>query len=197
MTPPENSLPSSLLPHCPACGASLAADAVLCVACGYHLKLEHHLATVVDRVPPRPDDSNPFASPAAIDGESADAPRGAPYEADLTEAGARRAGAIVSEADMVYWTIGLATICFPICGILWPFLLPWYAWRLWSWRSLNARFNELRNPNGFSPHGQLAGSFQDCLPRLWVGIVAGAIFWMLFALYLAGTTLDALLQVPT
>lgn len=151
---------------------------MLCVACGYHLKLERHLATVVDRPEPRAVDSNPFASPATIDAEEIPQ-RGEPYLADLTQAAARQAQAIVSEANMVFVTIGLALVCAPLCGIMWPFMLPWYAWRLWSWRRLNSRFNELRNPNGFSPHGELAGSFQDCQYKLWVGMTAGGLFWLL------------------
>jgi hypothetical protein len=41
---------------------------------------------------------------------------------------------------------------------------------------------------GFSPHGELAGAFQDSKFKLWVGVIAGAIFW---ALVIFSTLVDA------
>jgi hypothetical protein len=149
---------------------------VLCVACGYHLTLERHLATAVEQESPRPIDPDPYATSSAADSTV----HRQTHIADLTEAGALKANAIVSEADMIYPTIILAWCC---CAPAWLVMLPWYLWRLWSWHQLNAQFYELRHPYGFSPHGELAGAFQDCKIKLWVGVIAGAIFWALIILY--------------
>jgi hypothetical protein len=65
---------------------------------------------------------------------------------------------------------------------MWVFMLPWYAFRLWSWHRLNSRFAELRQPNAFSPHGQLAASFRECKTRLWIGVTLGAILWVFLAI---------------
>lgn len=168
-------------PHaatCPSCGATLAAGAILCVHCGYHLKLNRHLATVVERSSLPSVDPNPYASPAALaSDEPSSRPRQAPT--DLTEHGAKQAKAIVDEADMVYWIIVVAVCC---CSLLWPIILPWYGYRLWCWHRLNQRFSELRYPNSLSPHGTLAGAFQDAKLRLIVGVVVGAAMWLLLAL---------------
>ena len=164
--------------NCPSCGVSLPPGAVLCIACGYHLKLGRHLATSVGE--PRPQiDRNPYASPDEIEQRS---PPG--YVADLTDEGARKAKAIVSDAENVYAALLFAWCC---CGPAWFLLLPWYGWRLYSWYKLNNQFYELRYPNGFSPHGELAGSFQDSKFKLWVGVVAGGIF---FVLVLLATVFD-------
>jgi hypothetical protein len=170
---------------CPSCNAPLASNAVLCVACGYHLKLERHLATAVEKVMQRPIDPNPYAPSESTHPQSEPTHPREPHLADLTEAGARKAKAILEEADSVYWTIVFAWCC---CAPAWIVMLPWYSWRLWSWYQLNAQFYELRHPYGFSPHGELAGAFQDCRFKLWVGVIAGGIFWALALLY---TSIDA------
>jgi hypothetical protein len=73
-------------------------------------------------------------------------------------------------------------------------MLPWYVYRLYCWHALEARFNELRNPNGFSPHGALAGQFQESRTRLWIGIIAGVIFWFLLTVAVAERLLRAMMQ---
>ena len=171
---------------CPSCGAAISEEAVLCVKCGYHLKLKTHLATAVERESRRPTDPNPYAPSASVDPQSSLPRAREPHIADLTDAGAKRAKAIVAEADSVYWAILLAWCC---CQPAWLLMLPWYSWRLWSWYQLNAQFNELRHPYGFSPHGELAASFQDSRLKLWIGVVAGSIFWSLAIVY---TAVDAL-----
>ncbi len=123
-------------------------------------------------------DSNPYAASTSVSAQS-DAPRpGEPHVADLTEAGARNAKAIVDDADSIYLITLLASCC---CAPAWLVMFPWYSWRLWSWYQLNSQFHELRQPYGFSPHGELAVAFQDCRFKLWVGVIAGAIFWILAA----------------
>ena len=183
---------------CPLCRAALAAEAVLCVACGYHLGLQRHLATLVNtaaesepgvRGKQRAIDPNPFASPqepAAVDPSA----RRGEHESDLTDWGARRAKAIVDEADMVYPVIIFACCC----GPLWLLMLPWYGWRLWLWHQLNEQFSELRHPYGFSPHGELAASFQDSRLKLWIGLAAGAIYWGIVLLYLAILSLSRAME---
>ena len=53
---------------------------------------------------------------------------------------------------------------------------------------LNANFAELRNPNAFSPHGDLAIRFQDARGRFIVGVILGGLFW---GLVIVVTILDA------
>jgi len=61
-----DSTPDKSATRCPSCDAELAPNAVLCVACGYHLKQRTHLATVAEpSVQPMPDNLNPYQSPAA------------------------------------------------------------------------------------------------------------------------------------
>ncbi len=80
---------------------------------------------------------------------------------------------------MLIWTIVLGLcICFPALLAM----LPWYGFRLTSWYSLNSIYNDLREPNGFSPHCQVATRFQDALPKLWVGTIVGAFFWGIFGI---------------
>lgn len=160
--PPSPSDDTRSPAQCPSCAAPLPPAAVLCVACGYHLNLQRHLATAVEKETPRQIDPNPFAPSAVVEPTIEPRPR-EPHIADLTEAGARRAKAIVDEADMVYYTIPFAWCC---CQWVLPLMLPWYGWRLWSWHALNTQFYELRHPYGFSPHGELAGAFQDCKIKL-------------------------------
>ena len=170
---------------CPACQVPLATSAVLCVACGYHVKLGRHLATVVERGEVRAqskiaDDRNPYASPSpkalATISDARD-----PYTTDLTEAGARRAKAIVRDANMLLWAVLMSLLCPFAWFWVWILMFPWYAFRLWQWRQLNAEFSELNQPNSFSPHGDLAGSFQDCQLRLWAGIAIGIVYWAILA----------------
>jgi hypothetical protein len=134
---------------------------------------------LVERSSLPPVDPNPFASPAAIGVDDQQQKSRETPVFDLTERGAKQAKAIVDEADMVYWTIVVAICC---CSLLWPLLLPWYGYRLWCWHRLNQQFSELCNPNSFSPHGALAGSFQDAWLKLIVGVVVGALMWLLLAM---------------
>jgi hypothetical protein len=114
--------------------------------------------------------------------------------ADLTPQGAREAKAIVSDASSAYLLVVLGLCCWPV----WLLLFPWFGYRLWSWYRLNRQFSELRNPYGFSVHGELAASFQDAKFRLWVGFVAGAIYWalsgLLLLLRIVTTVLEALVD---
>lgn len=166
--------------QCPACGTSISPETVLCVACGYHMTLGHHLATVVERQQRSKPDKNPYASPAAVESSEPTLSR-EPPAFDLTEAGARRATAVVSDARSVFLVILLAWC---VCGPAWLVMVPWYAYRLYCWHRLNAQFAELRSPNAFSPHGELAAKFKDARARLWIGVIAGAVFWSLLALVL-------------
>lgn len=155
------------------------ADAVLCVACGYHLKLGHHLATATGPEPEQHQaaDDNPYASPQGAQNYRPRQPNGKAVF-DLTEYGAKRAKAIVADADM--WLAVWVLSC--ICGPVWLFLFPWYLYRLYSWYDLHTTFEELRFPNSLSPHGDLAVKFNSAYWRLMTGVVIGAIFWLILAL---------------
>ena len=61
-------------------------------------------------------------------------------------------------------------------------MFPWYGFRLFSWYQLDALYDELREPNGFSPHCQVAIKFQDAFVRLWIGTILGAVFYGIFGL---------------
>jgi len=166
--------------HCPSCGASITPETVLCVACGYHLTLGHHLGTVVERQREATPDQNPYASPAVTARSRPPLSREPPVF-DLTEAGARQATAVVSDAQSVFLVILLAWC---VCAPAWIVMLPWYVYRLYCWHRLNTQFAELRSPNAFSPHGELAATFKDARGRLLIGVVAGAAFWALLTVVL-------------
>lgn len=174
--------------NCPACGALVAPNAVLCVACGYHLKSGHHLATVVEHEYDPAPDENPYASPMAANNEPS-LPAGERPEFDLTERGARRARAIVADANSVLLAIFLISCC---CAPGWLIMLPWYAYRFIGWHQLNSQFEELRHPNSFSPNGQLAVGFQDAKLKLLIGVIVGSFFWLIA---LIGLLMQAL-QIP-
>ena len=160
---------------CPECGASLARNAILCVACGFHLQLRHRLRTEIMPQTMVPEseaaelDPNPYAPPRAL---QTDFER--PY-LELTEADANWVRAIVSDAEYVPWLV-VASLC--CCALPMPLLLPYYGYRLANWSKLDAKYAELHSPNSFSPHGQLAVEFQDARFLLMYGIVFGAIFYV-------------------
>jgi len=175
---------SSATTCCPACGAALPPAAVLCVGCGFHLQHGRHLATVVDRgalsAPKTATDGNPYASPADLDRDTFSHAHES-YKTDLTEAGASQAKAIVGDANMLVWAVLMSLFC-PVVGVfVWILMLPWYAYRTWQWCQLDRACTELHEPNSFSPHGALAGAFQDCKPRLWAGMAIGFVFWAILA----------------
>lgn len=160
---------------CPECGASLASNAILCVVCGYHLQFRRHLQTEIASQPPAPEpeatetNPNPYAPPRALQTNDER------LNLQLTEADANWARVIVSDAQYMPWLL-LASLC--CCSIPLPLMLPYYAYRLANWTKLDAKFSELHSPNSFSPHGQLAAEFQDARFRLILGIVFGAIFYV-------------------
>ncbi|WP_425614747.1 hypothetical protein NA78x_004622 [Anatilimnocola sp. NA78] len=175
--------------RCPACGTALLPAAILCVNCGYHLKLGRHLATSVERAPEPALDKNPYASPAGVEATD-DAPRDPQF--DLTEAGARQAAAIVAESKSIFYALG-AGCCF------WPIFLlviPWYGYRLYCWSQLNSRFAELRYPNGFSSHAELAVSFQKAKRWLYVGLSLSIFFSVVVTIMLVSRGLRELNSVP-
>jgi hypothetical protein len=166
--------------------------AVLCVACGYHLKTGVQLATLGGDAPaqttealplsdpkqvasaPRPVDLNPYAPPQT-DVPIDHYPEDDQFAADLTVNGERRAKAVVSDAEFV-WTI--VVFCFLCCWPAWLVELPWYCFRLYCWHRLNREFSELRHPNSLSQHGDLAAKFQEAKPKIWIGIGIGIFGWL-------------------
>jgi hypothetical protein len=194
--PPSQVAPATV---CPECGAGLAAEAVLCVACGFHLEEQRFLSTAVERqlppdgsqfadpagpLPLAPAETNPYASPTI----PSDIPtriivaHDSEFVADLTPYAAKQAAAIVSDAGHVYWAIFLS-LC--ICRIGWLVMFPWYGYRLYSWYRLNETFSELRNPTPrVSAHYSLALDFQAVKGRLWLGFIFGSIAAVLVLLTL-------------
>jgi hypothetical protein len=179
--------------RCPACGNALGPAAVLCVGCGYHLKLGYHLSTAVESPRHAPallipselipneliPSDNPYAAPISSEGQRESGPREHP-EFDLTESGAKWAQGVVSDAKSLVWLIFVSFWC----GLLGVLMFPWFAFRIACWHRLNARFSELRNPNAFSTHGVLAADFQEAVPRLWIGAAFGLVYWALIAAYI-------------
>ena len=167
--------------HCPSCGVLLKPQAVLCIACGYHLLRGHHLATALDGQREATPDDNPYASPAAAAANGPEVSRDKSVF-DLTESGARRVKAVVSDAQMVFF-VSVIAWCF--CAPALIVIFPWYAYRLYCWHRLHNEFAELRNPNGFSPHGELAAKFQDARTRIWFGLIAGLAFYIILIFIVA------------
>lgn len=189
---PAKAPPSMLTNECPECKVRLAENAVLCVACGYHLQREGYLSTAVERSPPfrdetiatpppasiQPLDLNPYASPAILNEQPIEVQRiGEPFVADLTPYVVKRANAIVSDAERFYWVL-LASVC--LCGIAWFLMFPWYSYQLFSWYELNNNYCELRNPTPRLPHHYgLAQDFQAAKGRMWTGFIIGGICFLL------------------
>ena len=178
---------------CPQCQAPLTENAVLCVGCGYHLRQEGFLSTVVERPSPfaenlpasftppsnQPLGINPYASPAILNERPGSLlSSGDMFVADLTPQAAKQARAIVDDAGRVYWVIFLS-LC--ICRIAWLLMFPWYGYRLYSWYELNRTYSELRNPTPrHSAHYSLALDFQAAKGKIWAGFIIGAIALALF-----------------
>lgn len=185
--------PPMAITECPECKAPLAENAVLCLACGYHLQRGGFLSTVVERspfapfqdeelaTPPpslQPPDLNPYASPVALKEQPVEVQYiGESFVADLTPQAAKRASAIVADAERLYWVL-LFSVC--LCGIAWLLMFPWYSYRLLSWYELNRNYCELRNPTPrLSDHYGLAQDFQAAKGRMWAGFIIGAICFAL------------------
>lgn len=172
--------------NCSACGAPLPANAVLCVRCGFHLKHGYHLATATgndaDALPKS--DPNPYAACAVPSQQDSGAPGEVVF--DLTEYGAARAKAITADANSVIWLCLIACLCTPV----WLLTLPWFAYRLYSWYDLRSIYAELRSPNSFSPHGQVAADFASAKPKLMAGVILGSFFWILLAIGAMASWLD-------
>jgi hypothetical protein len=176
LSPPPDSL------HCPQCGRPLPTNAVLCVDCGFHRKLGLQLARVDDADPApaveRSDDSNPYASPQAAETDSPHRSGRKPVF-DLTEFGASQADAVAAAGEAIP-LVGLFAFC--LCPPVWFVLLPWSAYRLFNWYQLNARFEELRYPNSFSPHVEIALRFQAVRVKLTAAVVVSLVFCALLSL---------------
>ena len=172
--------------QCPSCGEPLTPGAVLCVGCGYHLTLGRHLSTVVEHPeeaasnPVPSSDPNPYAAPTVSERDQQSL-SGEPPVFDLTEEGARRAASIVSAAQSVLLAVSLAWC---LCAPAWLLLLPWYTSQLLGWYQMRSQFIELRNPNAFSPHGELVVKFQDAWLRLLIGVIVGCAMCMIIVITL-------------
>lgn len=167
VTPPR-------LPNCPSCGAAMADGAVLCVQCGYHLKLGRKLETSAAAA---------SSGVTTIDPPVPRRPIKKIPEFDLTAGAIKEAEGLVSDAQYV-WVAGLLALCF--CQPIGPLLAPLYAYRLYQWRNLRNTFEELRYPNAFSPNGKLAAEFEEAQLWLKIGFWLGIGFAAAWALGGAG-----------
>lgn len=81
----------------------------------------------------------------------------------------------------------LTVACCLGCFFLYIPMFFWYGGKLFVWHYLNPKYNELRFPNAFSKHSQLASDFQDSYKPLWAGTLVGLMFLTLvgYFLYLA------------
>ena len=181
---------------CPGCGKPLPANAILCVACGYHLQQERFLATMVDRTAALQGNvggDNPYAAPVSVDVGRNRRVIGAKFDPDLTTEGAKWASSLVRDAEAMRWVIVVAyCLAGPLILIAWP----WCLYRLSSWYTLNRSYSELAFPNAMSKHCDLAIRFQDAYGRLWRGAILGGILFVPMCLYVLLMALRALNGQP-
>lgn len=165
--------------RCPSCRETLADNAVLCIACGYHLGLGKRLATEVEPVAEVRLESNPYVAPA-MEAERSRPTGNSNAVLDLDDSAARHAKAIADDAAYAITAPLVGIICAPIALIA----LPWFGYRLIMWHSLFNKYEELRHPNSFSPHAEVATRFRDARPQLWIGCALALVIWAVQAIAL-------------
>lgn len=183
---------------CPSCGAGLPLHAVLCVACGYHLKTGVHLATASDSTAPLarpesfkdeshrvaatlPSDSNPYAPPAS----------GEPLE--LVESKGRgriSSSKIPEEVYREAWWIAELGVSFRVArfaiiltGPACLFVLLLYAVCLARWSRLQRDYPQLLIPNGYYEHDELVNRLPGLEERLKSIVFLALVFgvgWLIF-----------------
>jgi hypothetical protein len=185
---------------CHSCGAGLPLHAVLCVACGYHLKTGVHLATASDSTTQlaRPEsftdelqrvaaiplpDSNPYAPPASGEPLEPVEPKGRAHIS---------ASKIPEEVYREAWWIAELGISFRVArfaiiatGPACLFVLLLYAVCLARWSRLQRDYPQLLIPNGYYEHDELVERLPGLEERL-KSIVFFAIFFGVGWLILLG-----------
>ncbi|MFN0020795.1 MAG: hypothetical protein ACKVP0_21255 [Pirellulaceae bacterium] len=173
--------------ECPEFHAKMAPRAVLCIACGYHLKHKGFLSTAIERqldfsdeevsspmfTSAEPVELNPYASPSSPNEKTeASNTRLDAFVADLTPFAVKRAERIVTSAEGVYWNLILSYVTCIGAFIVGPL----YGYFLLDWYVLYRTYSELRNPTvRRSDHYGLALDFQASKSRIWIGFIGGMI----------------------
>ena len=182
---PEYSKKLPATKSCPACHSEIPAKTTLCVECGYHFKFQRRIPTLIaaERAPQPfteqqvepvgPTDDNPYAAP-----RHAASPRPQLYKNEkLTERDASWAKSLAGDAKYAIAFTFAGILCVPRGFVL----LFWYSFRLYQWHRWNRRFEELRNPNSFSSHGQIAVQFQESRWKLTMALFLAGGFWFAVA----------------
>ncbi|MBC7853570.1 MAG: zinc ribbon domain-containing protein, partial [Pirellulaceae bacterium] len=144
--------------ECPSCGAKLPPHAVLCVACGYHLKTGVHLATASsgespaepptsysepsqDRISSPAINPNPYAPPLSesLLAENNAAQANTAPLGEIPERCLRKAERI-AESGASYMAAVLLILCLGPIGML---ALPWYIYCLVQWYELRRQYPQL------------------------------------------------------
>ncbi|MCA9164044.1 MAG: zinc ribbon domain-containing protein [Planctomycetales bacterium] len=177
-----SSVTESSSKRCPSCGVELAAGAVLCIQCGYHLVHGRHLALVYDgdddtnAAPADPTfASNPYAAPRTVTPPVAFIDP----SAELPDSIVRAVRGISRDGGLLPW-MALFGVC--VCQFTLPLILvvvfPWSIGRLIQMQQLRQRFLLLRQPNSLSPHYEVAMAFQSAWQRCWLTFGACALLWI-------------------
>ena len=126
------------------------------------------------------DPTNPYAPTGEV---------GAPPHSEtlgIDPATAKKAEAIIKDAGQFWLAI---LLCF-ICSGFGPLIIgPWYIVRWVQWSSLAKRFPQLKDPN--APPASLQKRFQGAQWKLIVGIVSGAILFVLSMLLITMMSIAA------
>lgn len=160
--------------NCPVCDADLAANAVLCIQCGYHLERRQQVR-VETSATRRGNalDANPYAP--TVDSESIDDRT----QYLLDDESVRRAGAIADSA-FAYSTTVILVLMF-MCPF-WVFAWPYAIVRFGCWCYMRRKYRELRHLNSLSPHADVAIRFDEARNRYLFAIgfplLVAAIVWL-------------------
>lgn len=184
---------------CPSCGEGLPLHAVLCVACGYHLKTGVHLATASDSTAPLarpesfrdelqrvvatpPSDSNPYAPPASGEPlESVDSKRRARASSSKIPEEVYREAWWIAELGISFRVARFAIIATgPAC----LFILLLYAVCLARWSRLQRDYPQLLIPNGYYEHDELVKRLPGLEERLKSIVFLAIIFAVMWLIVL-------------
>lgn len=153
----------------------MAAEAVLCVHCGYHRIHEKVLPRATVETSEYTQDQerhaqkstpldldNPFAPSVEQSANAA--------EFELDDSSAATAKVIADGAPPIYVSLLFTPcFCFPVMALL----LPLYALRLLRWWQMRRQFPQLRQPNSLSPYAEIELSFSEAGLRYLVGVTCG------------------------
>ncbi|QEG39438.1 hypothetical protein [Roseimaritima ulvae] len=166
--------------HCPVCEAALAADAVLCIECGYHLERGQRVRAETSATRRREAlDANPYAPIADVE------PIDDRKQYRLDDQSAQRAKAIADDA-FAFSTTLLLVLLF-MCPF-WVLAVPYAAVRFAMWCHMRRRYPELRQPNSLSPYADIAVRFDEARNRYLFAIGFPALVAALVGLLVAANS---------